>query len=60
MWKHTVTKLLLVIRHVPDQYKTQEKCNKVFLENGRKLMSVPDCYKNKKSVIKLLIAMPLS
>ena len=59
MCKHTVTKLLFVIRYVPDQYKTQEKCNKVFLENGGKLMSVPDCYKNKKSVIKLLIAMPL-
>ena len=59
MCKHTVTKLLFVIRHVPDQYKTQEKYNKVFLENARKFMSVPDCYKNKKSVIKLLIAMPL-
>ena len=33
MFKHAVTKLPLVIRYVPDQYKTQQMCDKVILEN---------------------------
>ena len=40
--------MLFVIRYVPDRYKTQEKINKVILENGGMLMFVPNCYKNQK------------
>ena len=36
--------LHFVIRYVPDQYKTQEMCNKAILEIGT-LQSVPDSYK---------------
>ena len=42
-------------RYVSDQYKTQQMCDKVILENGRALKSFPDCYKNQKCVIKQLI-----
>ena len=34
--------------YVPDQYKTQEMCNKVILENDRMLRFTPDCFSNKK------------
>ena len=40
MCKHAVKKLLFVIRHIPDRYKT----------HGGTLKSVPNCYKNKKNV----------
>ena len=33
MSKHAVTKLPFVIRYVPDQYKTQQMCDNVILEN---------------------------
>ena len=46
--KHSIKKLLFII-NVPDQYKTQEMCDKAILENDRTLKSVPDYYKNKKN-----------
>ena len=46
MCKHAVEKLLFLIRYVPDQYKTQQMCDKATLENSGTLKSVPDCYKN--------------
>ena len=45
--KNAVKKLPFVIRHVRDKYKTQQMCDKSFLENGGTLESVPDCYKNQ-------------
>ena len=42
-------KLPYLLRHVPDQYKTQQMCNKAILENGGTLKSVPDCYKNQET-----------
>ena len=55
MCKHEVKKLPYLLRYVPDQYKTQQMCDKADLENGGTLKSVPDCYKIKKYVIKWLI-----
>ena len=41
------------LRLFPHQYKTQQICDKVILENGRILKSVPDtATKIKKCVIK--------
>ena len=34
MCKHAVEKLPFVIRYVPDQYKTQQTCDQVILENS--------------------------
>ena len=34
MCKHAAKKMRFVIRYVPDQYKTQEMCDKPILENG--------------------------
>ena len=34
MFKHEVAKLPFVIRYVPNQYKTQEMCDKAIPENG--------------------------
>ena len=48
MCKHTVKKLLYVLRYVADQYKTQQTYDKAILENGGTL-------KSKKCVIKQLI-----
>ena len=48
MSKHAVKKLPFVIRYVPDQYKTQQMCDKAILENGGTLESVPECYKNQR------------
>ena len=45
MCKHIVKKLPYLLRYVPDQYKTQQVCDKAILENGGTLKSVPDCYK---------------
>ena len=42
MCKHAVKKLLYLLRYVPDQYKTQQMCDKAILENGGTLESVPD------------------
>ena len=35
-------------RYVPDQYKTQQMCNKTILENGGTSESVSNCYKNQE------------
>ena len=48
MCKHAVEKLPYLLRYVPDQYKTQQMCDKVNLENGETLKSVPYCYKNQE------------
>ena len=34
--------------YVPDQYKTKEICDNVFLENDRILRFIPNCYSNQK------------
>ena len=59
MRKHAVEKLSYLLRYVPDQYKTQQMCDKAILENGGRLNSVPDCYKiqemcNKAVIINLM------
>ena len=38
----------VVISYAPDQYETQEMCDKAILENSGTLKSVPECYKNKR------------
>ena len=48
MFKNAVKNFPLVIMHVPDQYKTQEMCDNVILENGGMLRFIPECYKNQK------------
>ena len=48
MYKHGVNKFPLVIKYVPDQYKTQTMCDKVIPENGGMLMFIRDCYKGPK------------
>ena len=55
--KHAVRKLSFIMRANPDRYQAQEMCDKTVLEIGGTLNSVPDCYINKKSEIKLLISM---
>ena len=45
MCKNAVKKFPFVIKYVPDQYKTNEICDKVIIENGRMLRFTPDCYK---------------
>ena len=47
MCKHVAKKLPYPLRFVPDQYKTQQMCDRTILENGVILKSVPDCYKNQ-------------
>ena len=46
--KHVVKKLPFVIRYVLHRCKTQQVCDKAVLENGGRLESVPDCYKNQE------------
>ena len=46
--------MIYLITHVHDQFETQQMCDKVILENGGTLKSVPDCYKNQKMCDKLL------
>ena len=48
MCKHAVKKLLYLLRYVPEQYKTQQICDKAILKNSEKLESVTDCYKNQE------------
>ena len=55
MCKNASKKLSFVIKYVPDQYKVKQMCDKVIIENGGMLGFIPDCYKDKKCVIKLLI-----
>ena len=47
MCTNAVKKFPFVIRYVPDQYKTQEMCDKVIIENYRTLKYVPDYYNNQ-------------
>ena len=48
MCEHVVKRLPFLIRYVPDQYKTQQTCDKAILENGGTLKSVPDCFKDQQ------------
>ena len=48
MCKHAVGKLPFE-GYNTYQYKTQKMCNKLVLQNGRTLQSVPDCYKNQQN-----------
>ena len=57
MCKHAGENLPFLIRYVPDQYKTQQMCNKAVLGNGGTLKFVLKTIKIKKYVIKLLIIM---
>ena len=43
------------LKSVPDYNKNQEMCNKAVDNYPHALEFVPECYKTKKSVIKLLI-----
>ena len=43
------------LKSVPDYNKNQEMCNKPVDNYPHALEFVPECYKTKKSVIKLLI-----
>ena len=45
----------LVIKCVPDHYKSKEMCGKVILEYGGIIGFIPDCCKDQKGVIRLLI-----
>ena len=38
----------LVVRYVPDRYKTQQMCHKAILENGGTSEYAPDCCKNQQ------------
>ena len=44
-----------VIKYVPDHYKSKEMCGKVILEYGGIVGFTPDCCKDQKGVIRLLI-----
>ena len=48
MYKHAAKKLPDLLRYVPNQYKSQQMCDKAILENGGTLKSVPACYKNEE------------
>ena len=48
MCNHVVGKMRYLSRYVPDQFKTQQMCDKAFIENGRTLKSVRYCYKNQE------------
>ena len=51
-------KLPYLFRYVPDQYKTQQICDKAILENGGALKSFPDCYKNQELCNKAVDSYP--
>ena len=36
------------MRYVPNQYKTQQMCDKAILENDGIIKSVSDCYRNQQ------------
>ena len=52
MRKHALKNLSYLLRYVPDQYNTQQVCDKSLLENGGTLKSVPDRYRNQEMGIK--------
>ena len=43
MCKHAVKTSRYLLRYVPDQYKTQQMCDRAIRENGGTLNSLPDC-----------------
>ena len=47
MCKYVVRELPYLLGCVPDQYKTQQICDKAIFENGETFKSIPVCYKNK-------------
>ena len=49
-----VKKLLYLLRYVPNQYNTQQMCDKVILGNGGTLKSAPDYFKNQCIIIQLI------
>ena len=53
MCKHAVKKLPDLLRCIPDQYKTQQMCDKAILENAGTSKSVPDCYKKSRNVLRI-------
>ena len=54
MCKHAFKKLSFTIGYVPDQYKSQQMCDKAVLENGGTLKSAPECYKSQEMCNKQL------
>ena len=50
MIEHAAKKLSLIIRYVPDRYKTQEMCEKAILENGGTLVCPWLLQKSKNDV----------
>ena len=48
MCKCIVKKLPNLLRYVPDQYRTQQMCDKASLENGGTLQPVSYSYKNQE------------
>ena len=54
MCEHAVKKLPYLLRYVPDQYKIQQMCDKVILENDGTL-KILTATKIKKCVIKQFI-----
>ena len=48
MCNHTVKNLPYLLRYVLDRHKTQYMCEKAISENGGKLKSLPNCYKNQE------------
>ena len=57
MCKYTVTKLPFIIRYVPDWYKSQEMCDKAFVDFLSALKIVPDCFLTSKMIKKLYNAL---
>ena len=55
MCKHAVKKLPYLLRYVPDQYNTQQMCDKAVLENDGTLSLFLIATKFKKCAIKQLI-----
>ena len=47
MCKHAVKIWPYLLKNIPDQYKTQQMCNKAILDCWT-IKSVPDCYKNQE------------
>ena len=54
MCMYAVKKLPHLLRYIPDQYKTQQVCDKAILENGGTLESVPDYYTNQEMCNKVV------
>ena len=48
IYKKNVLNFNLLLRYVPDQYKTRRMYDQAIFENGETLKFVADCYKNQK------------